>query len=235
MTMELRESATGLDLIDVRARAGSLMVEGVEGLTEIRVDATLCASSTERMEGLDVTLNRSGSGVVLETVFPDRNRSWRNGYARIDVVVTVPMGLDARVVDGSGEATITGVGALAVEDGSGQLSIRSIGGDLSVEDGSGEVDVVDVVGSVRLEDGSGEIFMSGIEGNVTLHDGSGGVRIEDVEGDVEVLGKGSGTIDVSDVRGGLRVEGTRRERVRYEGVRGAVDLPPARRRGRGGN
>ena len=233
MTMELLQPTGGVELLDVTAGAGNLRIEGSDAVSQIRVDAVLCASGADRMEGLDVTLERSGSSAVLETVFPERARGWNNGYARIDLVVSVPRGLDARVVDGSGEAWISGVGALDVEDGSGELTLRDIGGDLAVGDGSGELAISDVGGSVRMEDGSGEITLRGVDGSVTLHDGSGRVSIEAVTGDVEVLDKGSGQIDVRNVDGGLHVEGTRRERIRYEGVRGEVVLPPARRR-RGG-
>ena len=234
MTMELLQPASGVELLDVTAGAGNLRIEGSDAVNQIRVDAVLCASGSDRMEGLDVTLERAGATAVLETEFPDWDRSWNNGYARIDLVVTVPTGMDARVVDGSGEAWISGVGALDIKDGSGELTLRDIGGELVVSDGSGELRIAGVEGSVRMEDGSGEITLTDVDGNVTLHDGSGRVSIEAVTGNVEVSDKGSGEIDVRDVAGDLHVEGTRRERIRYQDVRGELDLPPARRRRGGG-
>jgi hypothetical protein len=50
------------------------------------------------------------------------------------------------------------------------------------------------------------------------------VRIDEV---------GSGGVTVRDVDGDLIVTDGRRERIRYSDIRGTLDLPPARRRGRG--
>ena len=58
MTMELSMPTSGVSLLDVMARAGSLEIEGVRGLSQIQVDATLCASNSERMEGLEQQLQQ---------------------------------------------------------------------------------------------------------------------------------------------------------------------------------
>ena len=234
MTMELDMPTSGIQLLEVSAGAGSLDIEGDPGRRDIRVEAELCASSADQMQGLDVTLERSGSTAVLETVFPERRGGWGRGYAMIHLTVLVPAGMDASVSDGSGEARIRGVGALDMDDGSGELTITDVGGTVVVDDGSGELHIENVDGSVEVEDGSGELTISGVTGSVWLDDGSGRARIESVGGDVEVVDKGSGQIFVRDVDGDLSVEGTRRERIRYEDVRGSLDLPPARRRGRRG-
>jgi len=233
-TVELDLPVSGISLLEVVAKAGSLDVEGTRGASSVRVSATICASDDDRMEGLDVSLERSGSRAMVETIFPD-SRDWRDGYARIDLVVSVPMGMDARIDDGSGHAKVSGVGALDMDDGSGHLVLRDIGGELDVKDGSGHVEIYDVDGSVRLDDGSGSITISGVAGDVTLSDGSGTVDIENVTRDVRVSDKGSGTIDVRNVQGDLSVSGTRRERIRFDNVGGSLDLPAPRRRGRRGN
>ncbi len=44
---------------------------------------------------------------------------------------------------------------------------------------------------------------------------------------------GSGGLSVRDVEGDLVVTGGRRERIRYSDIRGSLDLPAARRKGRG--
>jgi len=50
---------------------------------------------------------------------------------------------------------------------------------------------------------------------------------------VSIDGVGSGGGSVRDVDGDLVVTDGRRERIRYSDIRGTLDLPPARRRGRG--
>ncbi len=234
-TVELDLPTTGIDLVDITARAGSLDVEGAAATRTIQVTATICASDDERMEGLDVSLERSSSRALVETIFPERDRGWRDGYARIDLTVRVPHGMDARVTDGSGHANISGVGALDVDDGSGHLVLRDIDGEVDIEDGSGHVEIYNVAGSVRLDDGSGIITISGVDGSVTLHDGSGTIEIDNVTANVDVREKGSGTIEVRDIEGNFRVSGTRRERIQFDNVGGTLDLPAPRRRGRKGN
>lgn len=232
-TAELDVPTDGIRLLDVIARAGSLEIEGRSGAREIQVEATVCASDAERMQGLEVTLDRSGSTVNLETVFPDHDRNWSNGYARIHLVVAVPAGMDLRIEDGSGHTEVQGVGSVEIDDGSGHLTLRDISGDVEIDDGSGHVEIFDVVGHVEIDDGSGGITVSGVQGGVRLTDGSGPVEVDNVSMNVVVTDKGSGPVVVRDIDGDLSVSGTRRERIRYDNIGGALDLPAPRRRGRG--
>ena len=233
---DLDLGAADLDRIRIEAHSGRLVVQGREGETGIRVHAVLCASDRERMEAMDVTLERSGAEGRLRTIHPDWNGGgWgRDRYARIDLQVDVPAGMAAEVEDGSGEAEIRGVGELVVRDGSGALRIEDVSGRLRVDDGSGELHIRGVEGDVEVEDGSGGVEIRAVSGSVRLRDGSGAADIAGVGRDVVVEDKGSGRVQVDDVRGDLRVDGTRRERIHYSNVGGAVDLPPARRRGRRG-
>ena len=68
--------------------------------------------------------------------------------------------------------------------------------------------------------------------DVDVEDQSGSIEIEAVGGSVRVE-EMSGGLSVRDVAGDLVVSGGRRERIRYSNVRGSLDLPPARRKGRG--
>lgn len=232
-TAELDIPTDGIRLLDVIARAGSLEIEGQSRTSEIRVEATVCASDEERMQGLEVTLNRSGSTVNLETVFPDNDRNWNRGYSKINLVVSVPSGMDLRIEDGSGHTEVQGVGSVEIEDGSGHLTLRDITGNVEIDDGSGHIEVFDVVGQIEIDDGSGGITVSGVDGGVRLTDGSGPVEIDNVSMNVVVTDKGSGPVAVRDIDGDLSVSGTRRERIRYDNIGGALDLPAPRRRGRG--
>ena len=58
------------------------------------------------------------------------------------------------------------------------------------------------------------------------------VDVEDQSASV-ALSDPPGGLSVRDVAGDLVVSGGRRERIRYSNVRGSLDLPPARRKGRG--
>jgi len=225
-------SASASDRLRLEAGSGSLVVEGRAGASAVTVTATACASDEWMLEELDVVLERRGSTVDLETLHP--NQWWRNGdYARIDLRVEVPLGMDAEIDDGSGSVTLSGLGDLRLDDGSGEIYVENILGSVDIDDGSGEIEIRDVQGDVFVDDGSGSIDIVGVTGSVTVDDGSGSIDIRDVGQDVLAYEIGSGTIRVSGVEGNFTVRNGRQERIRYSGVRGVVDIPAPRRR-RGG-
>ena len=227
ITAEL--SASESERLRVSAGAGVLVIEGRTGASAVTVRAMLCASNERRLEEMDVLLDRRGSTVELETRFPDD--AWRGrGYARIDLRVEVPLGMDADIEDGSGSMTLSGLGDLVVDDGSGEVHVEDILGSVEVDDGSGEVEIWNVQGDVFVDDGSGSVEIVGVSGSVTVDDGSGSIDIRDVGQDVMAYEIGSGTITVSDVEGNFTVRDGRNERIRHSGVRGEVDIPEPRRR-----
>lgn len=217
----------------VEVGSGSLRVEGKQGLQRVRVSGRACASSEELLDQLRVEATRDGGTVRVRT--PEiRNESWSGRqYARLDLVIEVPAGIESDITDGSGSAELMHLGRLTVRDGSGSLRIEDIAGALSVHDGSGELHISDVRGDVDVEDGSGEIEIAGVTGTVVLDDGSGSIVVTDVSRDVRVVDDGSGGIDVKRVGGDFIVQGRRASGIRYSDVRGTVDIPQRRdRRGR---
>jgi len=225
-------AASASERLTITAGSGALIVEGQSGASQVVVTATLCASEEWMLDEMDVLVERRGSTVDVETLYPEDE--WRrDGYARIDLRVEVPLGMNAEIEDGSGSATLSGLGDLTVDDGSGELYVEDIRGTLDVEDGSGELEIRDVQGDVRVEDGSGSMDIVGVTGSVTVEDGSGSIDIRDVGEDVMAYDIGSGMLRVSGVEGDFTVEDGRHERIRYSGVQGVVDIPAPRRR-RGG-
>ena len=215
----------------LQAGAGKLVITGRSGIDYVRVDATLCASDRERMDALDVSLDEG----ELDTDYPRNGSSgWlgRNRYARIDLVVQVPAGMNLRVDDSSGSVEITGVGDVDLRDGSGSMRLRSVAS-VVVEDGSGSVRIEDVAGDVSVEDGSGSMRIRGVGGDVVISDGSGSIEVGAVGGTVRVNGGGSGSVTVRDVDGDLVVTDTRRSRIRFSDICGVLDLPPEKRKGMG--
>ena len=245
-TIELTEPAASRLLVD--AGAGTLSVRGVEGISEFRLAAKLCASDQRRLEGLTVTLR----GDRLNTTYPSTRGglfSWAgNRYARINLALEVPVGTNLRVDDSAGHIYINDLGDVNLDDGSGNMFVRDVGS-LTVEDRSGQVIATGVAGNVRLDDSSGSLKVEGVTGNVVIDDGSGMLIVSDVTGDVTVrdgsgyirIGEvggsvrldeiGSGDVTVHDVEGDLVVREGRRERIQYSDIRGKLDLPPARRGG----
>ncbi len=230
ITAEL--AATSEELIRVEAGSGSLIVEGRAGLSAVRVTGVACASDEWMLEELRVSLERRGSTIELETFHP--RDSWgRNTYARIDLEVEVPLGMDAEIDDGSGWASLSGLGDLTVDDGSGGLTVTDIEGSVDIDDGSGGLEVRGVRGDLFIDDGSGSMEIEEVTGTVTISDGSGSMDIRDVGEGLMIREMGSGTLRVSGVEGDFTVRDGRNERIRYSGVAGEVDIPEPRRRRRG--
>ena len=241
-------SASGLRDLWLRAGSGSLVVTGVEGLGEVRGVARACASSQEYLDALRLNTETDGSTLRVETIYPDRkNWNGRNRYARLDLNIEVPAGMAADIQDGSGEVALSNLGSVTIEDGSGELTIEGIQGDLQVADGSGELEIFSVTGRVVVEDGSGELILmdvgsdlevhdssgeieiQGVGGSVTLHDSSGEVEVQGVVGSVRVVGDSSGDIEVNGVGGDFIVERDGSGSISHQGVEGRVDIPKKRK------
>jgi hypothetical protein len=207
--------ARGARRVEVEGRAGSLRVVGVDGLRQVRVRGVARASRREWLDEVRLVARREGDAVVVRADIPERN--WDGGWGgtrALDLVVEVPRGIDADVEDGSGEAVIRGVGALAVTDGSGELDIEDAES-VEVRDGSGEVRVADVRRDVRVADGSGDITVARVGGAVVVErDGSGGVDVRAVGGDLVVDRRRPSGITYADVRGRVQVPLARRARLR---------------------
>lgn len=225
------EASAG-DRLAVMARAGSLRVEGRTGISRVQVRGHACASSEDLLEKLRLETGRSDGVVRVEVPEFEQGWSWgRNQYARLDLVLEVPAGMAAEIRDGSGETVLRGLGRLRVDDGSGELTVEDIGGDLAIDDGSGGITVRGVRGDVTIDDGSGEVLIENVTGSVSVDDGSGSVEITGVGGSVRV-DDGSGGISVEDVRGDFTVTDDGSGSIRHSGVQGRVQIPEKERRRR---
>jgi hypothetical protein len=198
--------AGGADQLRIEAAAGSLRVEGQDGLREVRVDGMACASSEDRLRDIQLKTDRKGDILVVVADIPDEP-GWRDSHAHLDLVIAVPAVLALDVEDGSGSAVFSNVGALELTDGSGEIDIRDAGGDVEITDGSGEVDIAGVEGDLWITDGSGELDIRGVIGELEIdQDGSGEITIEDVGGNVQIGEDGSGGINITQVGGSVSID-----------------------------
>lgn len=248
---EARRTATsamsGVERVHVVSHSGSLEVRGVANATTASASGIACASSADLLDDLRIEARRSGSTLIIEATHPDDGFRMGRTYARIDMVVQVPLGTAAIVEDGSGDVELAGLGATRLEDGSGNVIARDLRGDFIVDDGSGNVEITGVAGSVEIDDGSGDIVVEDVRGSVAVDDGSGDIRIRRVGGSVRIGDDGSGDIRVSevtrdvlidedgsgsvyvdDVGGDFVVRDDGSGTIRHTGVRGRVDVPRSR-------
>jgi len=214
--------AAGARLIEIEAGAGSLEVEGRDGLSQVEVRGTACASREGDLDDVRIVTRRSGDRVTVIAEIPD-GRVW--GEARLDLEIAVPAGLAVKIDDGSGSLRARKVASLEIVDGSGEIDVEEVAGDLVIDDGSGGIRVRGVGGEVRIEDGSGEIDVNRAGSVVIEEDGSGEIDVAEVDGDVLVRADGSGGISVREVGGDFTVRRDGSGGIRHEGVAGRVSVP----------
>ncbi len=220
--------STGVTRLIIIGRAGSLRVTGHAGGGDVVATGTACSSDKDYLKDIQLTAHRSGSDLQIEAVIPGQTFSLGWTDSRLDFEVSLPDSLSLVVRDSSGETTVNTVGALEVEDGSGELTIRGVKGNLKVKDGSGGLTIADVTGDVAVDDGSGSMEIERVAGNVTIHDGSGSIDVRNVQKNVIVADDGSGGVDVRDVKGNFTVQHKGSGAVSYERVAGKVSIPHRR-------
>lgn len=209
--------------IVVHARAGFLKINGVDGADRLNATGTACADDAEVLSQIALTIDGSGNRVVVRTEFPEEYR----GNARLDLTLEVPASSQLQVHDGSGGTWIENVAALDLEDGSGEIQVRKVGGPVSISDGSGEIELSEVQGKIDITDGSGEIEVRNVTGPVRLEDGSGDVLIDTVATDVLVDDDGSGDLTIRNVTGSVRIDDDGSGDIRISSVGGDVVVDDA--------
>lgn len=226
---ELTVPAGDLSRVAIVAGSGSLRVEGRYGLQEIVVVGRACASDEDLLDALRVSARPISADrrLAVETHYPDRDGR-RSGTARIDLVVSVPLGMEVEIEDSSGGIVVSGTGRLHIDDSSGEIRASGVNGEVTIEDSSGGIDLRDVAGDVDVDDGSGGLEVRDVQGSVRLRDGSGGIVIAEVDGSVLIDSDGSGGIEVRNVGGDFRVGRDGSGSIRYSGVEGSVDVPRKR-------
>jgi DUF4097 and DUF4098 domain-containing protein YvlB len=208
-TERLSLSADGIDRLVIDCGSGFLYVTGEESLRSIEVEAEIIVRGKREgdmddyvADNVKLELKRQGSKAVLVSLF-------KNSFPRINfrervinLKVTLPGNMNLEVDDGSGELKIEEIsGDIRIDDGSGELTVRGIQGDIKIDDGSGTIDIMDVTGSVAIDDGSGKISVNDIGENVEVSDGSGSIYIDGVRGDVIIKDAGSGSVNIHNVKG----------------------------------
>jgi hypothetical protein len=234
-------STAGARLIRISSAAGFLHVDGRSGIGQVRVNGTARASSRRVLDDIKLIAERQGDVVVIKADMPDEDRGlWdlmRHDYVRmLDMDIDVPANIPIEVHDGSGELRIRGTAAANVADGSGNLDMVGIGGNVEVTDGSGEIRIDGVEGDVDVRDGSGNITVSNVTGRFTVDaDGSGNIDANGVGGTMRIASDGSGNIVARRVGGDLVVGSKGSGDIQYSTVKGSVDIPERHRRYRRGS
>lgn len=223
----------GATSLAIAAVAGELEITGQPGISEVRVEATICASSDELANATEVDL-QPGTEARVSVLTPEYDGGGffsGNQYVYVDLVITVPDDLPLDVKDSSGDLRIGNVAALSVKDSSGDIEVSDVTGLLRISDSSGNIDVEGIEGDLLIAgDSSGDIRAQEISGSVRVaHDSSGDIRFSDVEGDVVIEQDSSGSISVASLGGDFRVDQDGSGEIAHRDVAGNVEIPDEKR------
>jgi hypothetical protein len=198
---------TGPINLSARLGHGSLLVRCRDDLSEACVELAARPGAedylrrvTVEMMGPTLTINAPRQGGVFDLL----GDLWRK-HAGVDVTVTVPSGTAMKV------STFTA--AVRVEG-------RCGGADLA--NGSAEIHIEHVDGDLRLRSGSARTTIRAVSGSVVVRSGAGDAHFGEIAGDLQ-CGCGSGLIEARLVRGNVRVR-TGAGEARLGAAYGNVDL-----------
>jgi DUF4097 and DUF4098 domain-containing protein YvlB len=210
-TERMSLSAEGIDKLVIDCGAGFLFVSGDESLRDIQMEAEIIVKGKRDKDieeyiknNIKLELKKQGNRAVLISTFKNQFPNINFRTRVINLTVRVPKNMAVEVDDGSGEIKVEHIdGNLQIDDGSGEITVRDINGDVDIDDGSGTVEVREVTGSVMIDDGSGTIKVDDIGKNVRVSDGSGSIYIDTVVGDVIIKEDGSGSVYIQNVSGNV--------------------------------
>jgi DUF4097 and DUF4098 domain-containing protein YvlB len=201
--------AAGIEKVVIRVGAGDMKVVGRSNAVRVEARGTACASSQELLDSTNISVRRDGNVVYVETEMPQQDGSWKIGInhsAYIDIGIALPSNVAVEAIDSSGDTVIEDLGALAIQDSSGDLQILRVAGLVDVGDSSGDISI-EHAGSVKLRDSSGDIEVTDTNGDVEVSiDSSGDIRIARAGGSVRIEQDSSGSMRIEDVKGGVKVE-----------------------------
>lgn len=221
-TKVLTLNAKDIQLLNIEAAAGFLIVEGLQDSAQIEVTADILAFDDD----IKLSLELKGNTAILVADASQNNTfGWSNNNSpKIDLTIKVPASINLIINDGSGSIEIDNVNQITeLDDGSGSISITQVAGNVKIDDGSGSLTITNIGGNLDIEDGSGGITANNIGGYINIEDGSGSMDITSVTGLV-TIDDGSGNINVNHLKGGLTIIEEGSGRLKMRDVKGPVTI-----------
>jgi hypothetical protein len=159
--------------------------------------ATVTARKIRFPEGCQLVIEQSGGKLLVETVEPG---GWGKS-CRVDFDIRVREAVSLSIKNGSGDLEVEGIqGEVEFKLGSGDVKVAATVTDLDGTSGSGDIKVSGLTGNVNLKTGSGDIVLSypshPPRGKLKVSSGSGDITIYTPEGSsiLTDLSTGSGKI-----------------------------------------
>ena len=228
-TISLQLDLANSESLAIDARAGDLDIEGVSNSNMAEIEGHVCVSKESWLE--DSHINTSeGKQAKIKVDLPKESSGWSwtgNSYKYIDLTIKVPADLELDVRDSSGDITMEYVGAVNLQDSSGDIDIVHSAGPITIRDSSGDISVEHIGNDVTVEsDSSGDIELEDINGNALVErDSSGEITFEDIQGNAIVERDSSGSISAKSIGGDFRVDKDGSGSIDSRNVKGTVTKP----------
>ena len=193
---DVKQIEVNIGLGDISARAN--------GVGQILIQARIRSGNEAELEATVVDgLLKIGQRLYDET---GQSNTWFQPPSSMDVILTVPAGLDVPITTHTGKGDISSDGVLGLREvntGKGDVSTSASSSDLSIRTGMGDVSVRDGRGAMLVETGKGDVSISKLSGGLQVRTGSGDVSVCDWQATVATNGSrhairsGSGDVSVS--------------------------------------
>lgn len=225
LTLDLSNSES----LSIDAAAGDLEIEGVKGSNQAAITGHVCVSKKDWLDQSKIE-TQAGKNARIDVVLPDGESGWSfsmNQEKYLDLKILVPTDIALHIRDSSGDAFLEQVGAVDIQDSSGDIDIEHSSGPVTVRDSSGDIEIAHVSGDVTIElDSSGSIEIGDVDGHaIVKKDSSGEIEFNRIKGDAIVENDSSGSIIANDVGGDFRVDKDGSGSIRSSNIKGKIDMP----------
>lgn len=180
-----------------------LIVNNISGTISVRKgeQREITVTPTKRISGpwatadsIPISYDQQGDRILVGSEL--HWSPWQFGFRSINLEITVPEHCDLQIKNGSGDLQVQDVsGDIKLRTGSGAISVDTLRGQVAAVTGSGSVNADDLVGRIELRTGSGAISTNHVQGSIKLKTGSGTIAGTDLNGQVEMT-TGSGRIEI---------------------------------------
>ena len=227
-TLDRTLDVTNAESLRIIAAAGDLVVTGIADAQQVSITVSICASKKAWLNQARLE-TRADTAASIEMQLPERGTGFSffgRSYIYADLVLEVPADLALEIRDSSGDTELKRVGALQLDDSSGDILINEVNGRIEINDSSGDIRLNRVRGELTITDSSGDVVARDISGSVrVVSDSSGDLRFRDVAGSVLVENDSSGDIVTARIGGDVTVLKDGSGDIRTDSVLGQIKLP----------
>src|SRR5579883_1858679 len=176
-------SITGHPRLVIHDDSGTVHIHTGGNSSSVVITETKHATGLGSVSLNDMHVTYGGSGNTVEITAQDGINPLFFGSKGIDLDITAPNTSDVVVTDGSGQVEINDItGQVQAETGSGSVTVNNLNGPATLKTGSGDIEVkgATLSGQSTMKTGSGSIDFSGSidpAGSYNFGTGSGSITV----------------------------------------------------------